>query len=264
MLWLICIVAFLSAPITAFRFQRNSPRTILSSRYASIWLPEQNHKHHYSGSASLIPSPLPTPSTPPLPLPLQNNPNLPALTPTDYLRLSRGERVQKQSREGRAGHGIVVLDVPAYVDEVFATLQQFERYSELIPTIRAAKVDRSERGAKAEYALSKFMLRVCVEHSVHSEQNMITFKLDANRPNMVLRRADGMWLATPSPDNPAHTRVFLTASIVAIFLTASIVASKVVPSVIVDYAAYRALPRATNWLKPYFAGLPNDEGPFLC
>lgn len=84
---------------------------------------------------------------------------------------------------------------------------------------------------------------------------MITFKLDSNRPNMVLRRADGMWLATPSPDNPAHTRVYLTASIVA---------SKVVPSVIVDYAAYRALPRATNWLKPFFAGLPNDEGPFLC
>jgi hypothetical protein len=29
---------------------------------------------------------------------------------------------------------------------------------------------------------------------------------------------------------------------------------------IVDYAAYKALPRATTWLQPYFSGreIPND------
>lgn len=184
MLWLISVlacIAVFSGRTMAFKSQRAfaASKSSATSKYASIWLPEQNHKHHYPSSSStpLIPTPLPTPFTPPLPLPLQNLPNLPALTPTDYLRLSRGERVQKQSREGRAGHGIVVLDVPAYVDAVFATLQQFERYSELIPTIRAAKVNRLDQGAKAEYALSKFMLRVCVEHSVHPEQVSESFQI---------------------------------------------------------------------------------------
>jgi hypothetical protein len=90
------------------------------------------------------------------------------------VRLYRGERIQKQSREGRAGRGWTCSDVPANPDTVFATLQQFEHYNELIPTIRAAKIERlAINRAKAEYSLSKFMLRVNVVHSVDVEKASI-------------------------------------------------------------------------------------------
>lgn len=93
---------------------------------------------------------------------------LPALTSVDLARLSRGERIQRQSRDGRTGSGLVVVDVPAHPDIVFRTLQQFERYHALIPTIRAAKIDRHSSGviARAEYALSKFHLKVHVKHTI--------------------------------------------------------------------------------------------------
>lgn len=38
-----------------------------------------------------------------------------------------------------------------------------------------------------------------------------------------------------------------------VWLYANIVVSRLVPSFIVDYAAYRALPRATEWLQSYFS-----------
>jgi hypothetical protein len=65
---------------------------------------------------------------------------------------------------------------------------------------------------------------------------------------MVMRGADGFWFVESIPDRPDISRVWLVASITC---------SSLVPRMIVDYAASRALPRATTWLKPYFAGLPH-------
>lgn len=41
-----------------------------------------------------------------------------------------------------------------------------------------------------------------------------------------------------------------------VWLYANLVVSKLVPTFIVEYAAARALPRATEWLQSYF---PNSE-----
>ena len=47
---------------------------------------------------------------------------IPYLTPREKMSLARGERVQKQERNGVRGSGLVVLDVEAPIDEVFDTL----------------------------------------------------------------------------------------------------------------------------------------------
>ena len=52
---------------------------------------------------------------------------LPKLTSTEISRLASGERIQKQFREGRAGNGIVVVEVDANKENVFKTLKDFHR-----------------------------------------------------------------------------------------------------------------------------------------
>ena len=68
-----------------------------------------------------------------------------------------------------------------------------------------------------------------------------------SRPNLVLRQADGFWYVEKIIDRPGYSRVWLSASVVA---------SRLIPTIIVDYAAMRALPRATSWLQPYFEKIP--------
>jgi hypothetical protein len=53
--------------------------------------------------------------------------NLPQLTAQELIGLAQGERVQKQTRDGRAGNGIVVVEVDANRDSVFNTLRDFEK-----------------------------------------------------------------------------------------------------------------------------------------
>lgn len=100
---------------------------------------------------------------------------------------------------------------------------------------------------QAQYSLSKFRLKVNIEHVIDRESRVVRFALDAAKPNLVLRTADGFWYVESLPNQPQRTRVWLSANILA---------SSLIPSVIVDYAAYKALPRATTWLQPYFAGQP--------
>lgn len=114
----------------------------------------------------------------------------------------------------------------------------------MIPTVKSAKIYSSnDRATVAEFRLSKFGLRVNVVHTVIPEEKSIKFSLDENQPNLVLRRADGFWHVQSLPERPGFSRVWLSASVVA---------SRFVPTMIVDYAASRALPRATTWLQPYF------------
>lgn len=53
--------------------------------------------------------------------------DLPELSQIELIKLSRGERIQKQSRTGRSGYGMVVVDVPMEQEIVFNTLCDFER-----------------------------------------------------------------------------------------------------------------------------------------
>lgn len=52
---------------------------------------------------------------------------LPKLTSSELDSLAKGNRIQKQSRSGLSGSGLVVVDVNADVDTVFNELKNFNR-----------------------------------------------------------------------------------------------------------------------------------------
>jgi len=173
-------------------------------------------------------------------------PLLPKLSQEDIEDLTAGKRVQKQDRIGRAGSGVVVMDIQASEDDIFNSLKQFDKYDQMIPTVRSVKIFQpsNESCSMAEFRLSKFYLKVNVVHSVYLEQKLIRFSLDKSKSNLVLREADGFWLVEKPKDRQD--------GISRVWLSARIVASRLVPPTIVDYAAARALPRATTWLETYF------------
>jgi len=168
---------------------------------------------------------------------------LPTLSRADKATLLNGARVQKVDRQGHSGYGMVVLDVPAPPDIIFDVLTRFDRYMEMIPTVRSAKIFSSnEKSTLAEFSLSKFRLKVNVLHTLFREQRVIKFSLDNSRQNLVMRQAEGFWHVQVAHDHPGHSRVYLSTNIIV---------ANVIPSIIVDYAAARALPRATTWLENF-------------
>lgn len=174
---------------------------------------------------------------------------VPYLTPREKMTLATGERVQKQDRKANCGSGLVVVDIPADADLVFETLTRFSMYQDMIPTVRSSRIlSTTSNGVHtvAEFTLSRFLLRVNVEHQLWRDQRTIMFRLDKSRPNLVFEEAEGYWHVQVPADRPkGYSRVYLTANIVA---------TKMIPPLILDYAAARALPRATKWLLPYFSG----------
>lgn len=175
---------------------------------------------------------------------------LPSLSQAELLQLRRGEQVRKQERQGTNGHGFVVVDVDAPVGVVMRSLEAFEDYASVIPVVRKVTVSsRDSSGsvsrARCSYRISKFWLHVTVNHSVDWEAGIVRFDLDpdADWPRLVLQEASGFWRVEPSPDGPPGTsRVWLVVT--------KLRASPLLPPCIVDYAAERALRRATCWLKP--------------
>jgi len=136
----------------------------------------------------------------------------------------------------------VAKDVEAAADDVFEELTRFGEYARMIPTLRKADVYLSSpKRVVAEFAVSWFSLRLNVVHSIMQEQRLIKFQLDDTRANLVMRKANGFWHVQQfPPDRPGHARMWLSAEVVA---------SMLVPSVIVDYAAKRALPCSRRWLQ---------------
>ena len=123
------------------------------------------------------------------------------MTQFDKMRLLNGERIQMQSRQGRAGTGVVVVDVAADPDTVYKTLIDFQRYPELLSTVRMADIKtQSDDEVKISYALSRFRLRVNVVHKLDPICRKIEFSLDTATPNLVLRKADGFWFAESIPE----------------------------------------------------------------
>jgi len=182
--------------------------------------------------------------------------------------LEAGERLQQQSKMAREGSGYVVLDVKAPPYVVWECLLDFESYPETIPTVRSVQMFTSthlKSGYRAEkpvnpgtgketrhygtpsltraaFTLSKFKLNIAAVHKYrpHPEGDYMVFELDQGSKNIVLQKAKGVW-HTEAEVRPGYTRVWLLCELRV---------SRALPSFIVDYAAERAMPRATTWLKP--------------
>ncbi|CAM9918887.1 unnamed protein product [Choristocarpus tenellus] len=173
-------------------------------------------------------------------------PPLPVLSSQDIAALQAGERVQKQTRNRGAGSGMVVVDVRADPDLVINFLTSYDRYTEMIDTVRDCQVF-SKRGdtTKVEVTVSRFRLHIRVLMSLLRDKNMIKFELDpecTKAGKAVLREATGFFFVESPPDrSEGYSRVWLSAKVDV---------NRFVPGAIVDYAAGRALPRASNWIKP--------------
>lgn len=211
-------------------------------------------------------------SAPPPPLPF----TLPKLTKEQRGMLRNGERIQYQSDMGREGSGYVVLDVKAPAAVVWECLLDFYSYPQTIPTVRdvqmftnthlqqnlysetAVEREKYEDGTlatlkhgvpsvtRASFSLSKFRLKIAAIHKYrpHPLGDYMVFTLDPACTNMVLQNAKGVWYTESNPDGRGdeYTRVWLLCELSV---------SSLLPQWITDYAAKRAMPRATTWIKPH-------------
>ena len=178
-------------------------------------------------------------------------PKLPTLLPEEELALRNGERVQRQTRNGRVGTGLVVVDVEADVSTAFAVLTDIDRYPERIPTVRAAVTYfRAEKLLKTQFQISKFRLQINTELRCAREASMLEFKMDPERPAPFLNDARGFWFLEPVAVADGDADAAAAAPRTRIWLVADLACSALLPTAIVDYASARALPRATTWLQP--------------
>lgn len=196
---------------------------------------------------------------------------LPALTPEQEQCLQRGERVQEQSKMGREGSGFVVMDIAAPPYVVWECLLDFESYPQNIGTVKRMTeftnthlkssyveekpvlpgTGRETRHygtasiTRASFVLSKFHLKIAAIHKYrpHPEGHYMVFTLDRACKNVVMQDAKGIWYTQTiqRPNRTPCTRVWLLCEVKL---------SPILPSFIVDYAAKRAMPRATTWLPP--------------
>jgi len=203
---------------------------------------------------------------------------LPNLSADQKRKLSDGERLQEQSRMGREGSGYVVLDVEAPPYIVWECLLDFESYPELIPTVKSMQLYTSTKLntgftsekpvlpgtgretrhygtpsiTRASFILSKFRLNIAAIHryTPHPQGDYMEFTLDPSCTNVVLKGAKGTWYTEENPDGRVgYTRVYLLAGLQI---------SRALPKFIVDYAAERAMPRATKWLRPEVVALKEE------
>jgi len=171
-----------------------------------------------------------------------------SLTAEDRIQLERGLPVQKQQRHGGQGTGLVVFEVNAPPSVVLNSLSKFEDYTKMIPVVRQAAVQTQQTlvdgsiMARVSYKISKFWLGLTASHVLNTAAGTGCFDLDQNSSRF-LQEASGFWEVEQVQGKHADkSRVWLRASIRSSFL---------VPSWIIDYAAERALRRATSWLGPY-------------
>lgn len=193
---------------------------------------------------------------------------LPQLSSAQEAALRQGERVQEQTKMGQEGSGFVVLEVPAPDYIVWECLLDFEKYPEYIDTVRGmtlftnTHLEQSYQAEKpvvsgtgretrhygiasitrAAFTLSrKFRLRIAAVHEYrpHPNGHYMEFSLDRANRNVVLQHAKGIWYTQESPTRPGYTRVWLLCELRV---------SKMLPKFIVDYAAVRAMPRASTWI----------------
>lgn len=187
---------------------------------------------------------------------------LPLLSEEDRLELSRGRPVQKQERQGNKGWGFVAVEVDAPPQLVFRCLESFEDYDGMIPVVRDAKVlSRTQPDAngvshaRCQYRVSRFFLGISAVHRVDRQARIVRFDLDPSVAGMVLREASGFWHVEPLPGPGGAS----DGSRCRVWLRVGLRASSLLPHCLLEYAADRALRRATSWLKPHMEELWQRE-----
>ena len=256
--------------------------TVLVQRVGQDSNPIPSNYPRRQQSNTQLPPPFTDYTLPVEPLPFK----LPTLTQGQKTDLNRGQRIQIQENMGRQGYGYVVVDVQAPVDVVWHCLLDFYSYPQTIPTVRRvqmltnthlsqdyhseAELTRDEirhlyedgtlatlqhgvaSVTRAVFTLSKFQLKIAAIHKYrpHPLGDYMIFTLDPACTNVVLQMAKGTWHTQANPDGKGqeYTRVWLLCELRV---------SPLLPQFITDYAASRAMPRATTWIKPHVEAAAN-------
>lgn len=172
--------------------------------------------------------------------------DLPHLTAAEELKLKQGLHVQRQTREGPQGQGLVVFDVRAPAALVLERLADFENYPAMIPVVRKATVhcshvaDDGTLTAHCSYRISRFFLFVAIVHNVSREEGVVRFDLDPTVSAMMLKEVTGFW----------YVEALEAEGVSRVWLRVDLCAANWLPHWLIDYASERALTRATAWLKP--------------
>lgn len=195
---------------------------------------------------------------------------LPELTEEQEMLLASGQRVQEQAAMSLEGSGFVVMDIPAPDYVVWEALLDFEAYPDNIGTVRSMRMftnthlkqsyiaekpippGRETRHygtgsiTRASFVLSKFHLNIAAIHKYvpHRDGHYMEFTLDKACKNAVLQDAKGIWY-TQSVHNDSTGQ-----TCTRLWLLCELHVSPLLPQFIVDYAARKAMPRATVWIMP--------------
>jgi hypothetical protein len=164
----------------------------------------------------------------------------PLLTRTEQLRLAKDGEVQRKDRRGRGGQCVHVVETDAPLDDVWQRLRNVDGWADLMRGIKTSKTREwlDETTRTCHFSVTKFRLPcdlVLAEETDARGAQVLRFDLDRASP--AVKRCSGAWVVERVDDK---TRVSLAASIEA---------TRVVPGMIVDMVATKALGRATAWLK---------------
>ena len=186
----------------------------------------------------------PTRPTAPATAPPPRSPAVPSsaplLTRTEQLRLAKDGEVQRKDRRGRGGQCVHVVETDAPLDDVWQRLRNVDGWADLMRGIKTSKTREwlDETTRTCHFSVTKFRLPcdlVLAEETDARGAQVLRFDLDRASP--AVKRCSGAWVVERVD---GKTRVSLAASIEA---------TRVVPGMIVDMVATKALGRATAWLK---------------
>lgn len=172
-------------------------------------------------------------------------PLLPILDLDDEKRLMSGQPLRWQSlRPDGSGSGFLVQELHADADAVWSAVSGFDRYPELIPTVRTATAYDGPDGAATpaevcfySIIVSRIRLRLDVRFMLDEAQRYAEWQLD--RQSWVLADSTGYWRVQPCAGRPGVVRVWFCVSVRL---------KDFVPAFIVKLVSRFGLSKATRWL----------------
>lgn len=179
-------------------------------------------------------------------------PPLPQLSEDEVKVLRNNWRLrwQQPPKTGGVGSGFAVCELRADADDVWRAVSAFERYPELISTVRTAEPYEADPAAvepppvagnsvsRFSFLVSRIRLKLDVRFTVDDAQRYAMWQLD--RQSWVLSDSTGYWHVEPCVDRPGFVRVWFCVSVKL---------SKRVPGFVVRLVSRLGLSKATKWLK---------------
>ena len=167
------------------------------------------------------------------------------LSATEALRLDVDGEVQRQTRRGRGGECLQVVETALSPAECWERIADVANWSGLMRGVKASRVieERRDGVVRASFSVTKLRLPCALLLKEDTcapaapDMRVLDFSLDPESPRVAVNRCSGRW--TVETVKGGLTRVSLAAEIQA---------TRFVPEKIVDYVAARALTRATAWV----------------